>query len=63
MPVLFGSSLSSPLVGRTLPPGLKLATNGTLSGIPKHKGTYKFTLKATNAIGTPAKAGETVIVR
>jgi hypothetical protein len=51
------------LVSGKLPPGLKLATNGTLSGTPTHKGTYKFTLKATNGIGTPAKAAKTVIVR
>jgi hypothetical protein len=51
------------LVSGTLPPGLKLAPDGTLSGTPKRKGTYRFTLSATNGIGTPAKAGETVIVR
>ncbi|HXA59498.1 MAG TPA: hypothetical protein VNW94_10085 [Streptosporangiaceae bacterium] len=47
----------------TLPPGLKLATDGTLAGTPKRKGTYRFTLSATNGIGTPAKATETVTVR
>jgi len=47
----------------TLPPGLKLATGGTLSGTPTRKGTYKFTLKATNGVGTPATAAKTVTVR
>jgi Putative Ig domain len=51
------------LAAGTLPPGLKLATDGTLAGTPKRKGTYRFTLSATNGIGTPAKAGETVTVR
>jgi hypothetical protein len=50
-------------VSGTLPPGLKLATNGTLSGTPTRKGTYRFTLSATNGIGTPAKANESIIVR
>jgi hypothetical protein len=50
-------------VSGTLPPGLKLATNGTLSGKPTHKGTYKFTLKATNGIGTLAKANKSVAVK
>ncbi|WP_204075392.1 RCC1 domain-containing protein [Planotetraspora phitsanulokensis] len=47
----------------SLPPGLKLATGGTLSGTPTRKGTYKFTLKATNGVGTPATATKTVTVR
>ncbi|WP_345338580.1 putative Ig domain-containing protein [Planotetraspora kaengkrachanensis] len=47
----------------TLPPGLKLATGGTLSGTPTRKGTYKFTLKATNGVGTPATAVKSVTVR
>jgi hypothetical protein len=47
----------------TLPPGLKLATNGTLSGTPTHKGTYTFTLEATNGIGTPAKTNKSVTVK
>jgi hypothetical protein len=50
-------------VSGTLPPGLKLATNGTLSGKPTHKGTYKFSLKATNGIGTPAKTTKSVTVK
>jgi hypothetical protein len=51
------------LVSGTLPPGLKLAANGTLSGKPAHKGTYKFTLKATNGIGATAKANKSVAVK
>ncbi|MCW2938151.1 MAG: chromosome condensation regulator, partial [Actinomycetia bacterium] len=51
------------LAAGTLPPGLKLAADGTLAGTPKRKGTYRFTLSATNGIGTPAKATESVIVR
>jgi alpha-tubulin suppressor-like RCC1 family protein len=50
-------------VSGTLPSGLKLATNGTLSGTPTHKGTYKFTLKATNLIGTAAKTNKSVTVK
>jgi hypothetical protein len=42
---------------------LELATNGTLSGTPTHKGTYTFTLKATNGIGTPGKTKKHVTVQ
>jgi hypothetical protein len=51
------------LASGTLPPGLKLATNGTLSGKPTHKGTYTFALKATNGIGAAAKANKSVTVK
>jgi hypothetical protein len=34
-----------------------------LSGKPTDKGTYKFTLKATNGIGTLAKANKSVAVK
>ncbi|GAA4571537.1 RCC1 domain-containing protein [Planotetraspora kaengkrachanensis] len=47
----------------TLPPGLQLATHGTLSGTPSKSGTYTFTLQATNGVGTPATATKTVTVR
>ncbi|MDB5910571.1 MAG: Fibronectin type domain protein, partial [Massilia sp.] len=50
-------------VSGTLPPGLKLASNGTLSGTPTRKGTYKLTLSANNGIGTPAKTTKSVTVR
>jgi hypothetical protein len=34
------------------PPGLALATNGTLSGVPTAAGTFNFSVSATNAFGT-----------
>lgn len=37
--------------GGTLPPGLTLAPNGTLSGTPTTCGTYVFTIKATDKCG------------
>jgi hypothetical protein len=43
------------LAAGKLPPGLKLAADGTLSGKPTRVGTYKLTLVATNGVGTPAK--------
>jgi hypothetical protein len=43
------------LAAGKLPPGLKLAADGTLSGKPTRTGTYKLTLAATNGVGTPAK--------
>lgn len=40
--------------GQALPPGLTLASNGSLSGTPTQAGTYTFTVKATD---TDAMAG------
>ncbi|SHJ07313.1 Por secretion system C-terminal sorting domain-containing protein [Hymenobacter daecheongensis DSM 21074] len=37
----------------TLPTGLTLAANGTLSGTPAASGTFNFTVTATDASGTP----------
>ncbi|WP_239113800.1 putative Ig domain-containing protein, partial [Planotetraspora mira] len=51
------------LASGKLPTGLKLATGGTLSGTPTRKGTYKFTLKAANGIGTPATTTKSVTVQ
>jgi hypothetical protein len=50
------------LVAGTVPRGLKLAADGTLSGKPTRVGTYKFTLAATNGVGQPAKTTVTVQV-
>ncbi len=35
----------------TLPRGLSLATDGTLSGTPTQKGDFTFTVRATDANG------------
>ncbi len=40
-----------------------MAADGTLSGKPTHAGTYKFTLTATNGIGSPARASERITVK
>ncbi|MBI5084638.1 MAG: putative Ig domain-containing protein [Acidobacteria bacterium] len=37
-----------------LPPGVTLATNGTLSGTPGAGGSYTFTARATDSVGTSA---------
>ncbi|WP_030776619.1 putative Ig domain-containing protein, partial [Streptomyces sp. NRRL F-2664] len=36
------------VTGGTLPPGLALAADGTLSGTPTQPGTYTFTVTATD---------------
>ena len=38
----------------SLPPNLTLATNGVLSGIPTNKGTYSFSVRATDSAGATA---------
>jgi len=42
------------LVDGTLPPGLELAKDGTLSGTPTKQGSYTFTISASNGVGDPA---------
>lgn len=39
------------LVGGSLPPGLDLAVNGSVSGTPNEYGNYQFTVRATNVYG------------
>jgi hypothetical protein len=50
------------LVAGTLPPGLNLAADGSLSGSPTRAGGYRFTLSATNGVGRPARAMEYLMV-
>ncbi len=46
----------------SLPPGLKINKNtGELSGTPTTKGTYNFTVKATNKIGSDTKKFKIVV--
>jgi hypothetical protein len=40
----------------TLPTGLTLAANGTLSGTPTAAGTFNFTVRVTNGAGSGTKA-------
>ena len=50
------------LEGGSLPLGLTLYSNGTISGTPLKEGPYTFTVKAANAFGTDTKALTIVIV-
>jgi large repetitive protein len=40
--------------GSTLPPGLALASNGTITGKPSHVGAYTFSIKVTDSTGKTA---------
>jgi hypothetical protein len=42
------------LIAGTLPPGLTLAADGTLSGTPTTAGSYSISLMASNGFGNPA---------
>jgi uncharacterized repeat protein (TIGR01451 family) len=47
----------------SLPPGLTLATNGTLSGTPAQAGTFSFTVKVTDANNcTGTSAGYSLVI-
>ncbi|GAA2175117.1 hypothetical protein GCM10009846_23710 [Agrococcus versicolor] len=46
--------------GSTLPPGLTLAADGTLTGTPTASGTFAFSASASNADGTSAPVAFTV---
>ena len=47
--------------GSSLPPGLELASDGSISGTPTAAGTYWVTASATNASGTDSSTTEIVI--
>ena len=46
----------------SLPPGLALAANGTVSGTPTKAGTYDFTVKVTDAKGETATQALTIVI-
>ncbi|MBM3754315.1 MAG: hypothetical protein FJW38_10090 [Acidobacteria bacterium] len=46
------SPISWSITNGTLPLGVTLASNGTLSGVPHHNGTFQFTLRAANNTGS-----------
>jgi Calx-beta domain len=50
------------LAGGSLPPGLALADDGTISGTPTQTGNYSITLQADNGIGQPAQKPYTLAV-
>ncbi len=52
----------APASGTTLPPGLTLATNGTLGGIPTANGTFSFTITATDSNGDQGRQTYTLKV-
>ena len=45
----------------SLPSGVTLAANGTISGTPTTEGAFTFTVKATNSIGSDIKGLEIII--
>jgi len=55
-------SPSYTLTSGSLPPGLALASNGTLTGLPTQAGTYSGTVTASNGIGTPSVQSFTITV-
>ena len=48
----YGTTTYALKSGSSLPSGLSLASNGTLSGTPKKAGTYTFVVTATNSGGS-----------
>ena len=50
------------VVSGSLPPGLALAANGTVSGTPTKAGTYDFTVKVTDAKGQTATQALTIVI-
>ena len=49
-------------VSGTLPPGLSLATNGLISGMPTTIGTFNFTAKVTDALSVTATQALTLTI-
>ena len=50
------------LASGSLPPGLMLASSGTLSGTPTAAGTYTFTVAAANGAGTVSSPSLSILV-
>lgn len=55
-----GYSFTSP--SGTMPPGLTLAADGTLSGTSSTPGTYTFTVRATDSVGCTGERSYTLTV-
>lgn len=56
-------SYSWTLSSGTVPPGLVLNTNGSLSGVPSFAGTYAFVVQVRDSIGATAIAGYAITIR
>jgi hypothetical protein len=56
------SSFTFTQTAGTLPPGLTLASNGTISGTPTQSGTYGFTVQATDETGHTATRSLSITV-
>ena len=54
--VMSDTPVSWSLESGSLPTGLALSSAGTIIGAPTENGLYKFTVKATNALGVDTKA-------
>jgi hypothetical protein len=50
------------LTSGSLPPGLRLSSDGTISGTPSSEGTFHFTVKVTDSDGNSATATLTITV-
>jgi Domain of unknown function DUF11/Bacterial Ig-like domain (group 1) len=50
------------LASGALPPGISLADDGTLSGSSKAAGSYAFTVKATNSVGSATSTPQVIKV-
>ena len=50
------------IVAGTLPPGLALAADGTLSGVPTTSGSRVVTIEVTDAVGFKSSAARTVAI-
>ena len=41
------------IVSGELPPGLSLSSGGVISGVPADIGSWQFTVRASNGVGSP----------
>ena len=57
-----GGGMTYAVASGALPPGLTLASNGSLSGTPTTAGTFTFSVSATNSQGTATTSSITVTV-
>jgi len=63
VPFTGGQPVTFTLTGGTLPPGLALSSNGTVSGTPTTAGGFAFTITATNPVSRASQAYAVTIAK
>jgi hypothetical protein len=50
------------LISGSFPPGLAMSSSGTLTGTPSQAGTFAYTIRVTDSLGTTVNVSCTIVV-